>query len=210
MRLHEWWMQGEQFAPHGSSNERLTHTIRLRRGRQWVASNPRQGPASLTHSITAIPLPLDHTVREQAIHHTDTATPTAGALVAAIGLRGRPQCLPEVNVPSHRGPAAGRHPFLRRHAANTGLRELHFAPATGSPVRETGLSDEQKNEQPAEHAFIVRRRGARGKRGIQHGHGWPVYHTGRARRLISPLRKQGCFEPLLAGLRACPDAALSV
>ncbi len=44
---------------------------------------------------------------------------------------------------------------------------------------------------------LTRRREAAKKRGDFHG--WPVCHTGRASRLISPLRQQGLFEESLAG-----------
>ena len=145
--------------------QRSTHTIRLGRGRHWIASNPRQGPASFTHPITAIPLPPDHGLREQTIHHTETATPAAGALVAAIGIRERPQCLHGVPMPGHLGLAARRNSLLRRHTTTPSLRQLRRIPRTaGSPLRDPRLADEQHDEQPAEHAYIVRRAGALDKR----------------------------------------------
>jgi hypothetical protein len=160
LRLHEWWMQGEQFAPHGSSKERSTHTIRLRRRSQGVARYPRQGLASHFHSITTHHIRPDHCVREQTIHHTDTATSTTGALITAIGLRGRPWIYLLTDMPGHFGPATGCHLFHRGPAILDDLQRANLPPAAGSPLQETALTNHQKHEQYTEHTFIVRRAGA--------------------------------------------------
>ena len=152
-----------------SIEQRSTHTIRLRRRSQGIARNPRQGLASHIHSITAHRLRPDHSFREQATHRTRHATSTTGTLVAAIRLRGTRWILELVHVLGHFSPAARPDSFLLSHAATCGLRELwRITRTTGSGVRKTSLYQEQNDERPAEHAFIVRRAGALGKRGQRH------------------------------------------
>jgi hypothetical protein len=145
--------------------QRSAHTIQIRRRSPRSPSQPREGGALLTDSITAERLPPNHRFREQAIHGTVYAAATTGAVVAAIRLRGTRWMLELVDRLGHFGPAARPCLFLLDHTATHTLGELWRVTGTaGSPVREPRLADEQEDEQPAEHAFIVRRGGAPGKR----------------------------------------------
>ena len=152
---------GERFTPQRSNNDQ--HTIDVRWWSHRDQRNPREGRSRSVHSITTHSLEPEIRFREQAIQRRRLTTPTAGMILSAItlgeiGLTGLLLMMTRRLIS-----AAGRNLLDSLYSA-TACRWLTQSPnATGSRARGTDLASNQKNEQPAEHIYILSREGAQAR-----------------------------------------------
>lgn len=114
--------------------------------------NPRQGITSRLHTVHIHWLEPEVHIREPTEKYMPQATATAGPLTIAV----RFHRLLRIRCPSLFSMTTGGSGHFVVHAATLNLRGTHLPRTTGSLDWETDLNRNQKDEQPAEHAFIVR------------------------------------------------------